>query len=121
MNMNQQAIDHAVLDAIRSLQLPDNDDLVGQIVQTYFDDSAELMLLLSDAVRENECETVRSAAHSLKSCSGNVGARQVVDLARRLEMAGRNGKEAEFEPLFVELQIELARAVDELDAMVVAA
>ena len=60
MNMNQQAIDHAVLDAIRSLQLPDNDDLVGQIVQTYFDDSAELMLMLSDAVRANECETVRS-------------------------------------------------------------
>lgn len=121
MNMHKQAIDHAVLDAIRALQLPDNEDLVGQIVQTYINDSADLMLMLAEAVRKGESEGVRAAAHSLKSCSGNVGARQVVDIARRLEMAGRQDERNEFEAVLVELKIELARAVDELDEMIIAA
>lgn len=121
MQFPKPPIDHAVLDSIRSLQLPDSNDLVGQIVTTYIDDSADLMLQLAEAVRASDCERVRAAAHSLKSSSGNVGARQVVDLARQLEMAGRQDEPAQFEALFLELQIELSRAVIELDTMVVAA
>jgi len=119
MKIHKQAIDHAVLDAIRALQLPDSEDLVGQIVQTYIDDSADLMLMLGESVRKCDSEGVRAAAHSLKSCSGNVGARQVVEIARRLEMAGREDKNDEFAAALVELQIELTRAVAELDEMVV--
>lgn len=121
MQLPKPPIDHAVLDSIRSLQLPDSSDLVGQILRTYIDDSADLMLAIAAAVREADGERVRSAAHSLKSSSGNVGAKQVVDLARRLEMAGRENEPEEFEALFLELQIELSRAVAELDTMVVAA
>lgn len=121
MQIPKSPIDHSVLDSIRSLQLPDSNDLVAQIVRTYIDDSADLMLGLAEAVRGSDCERVRAAAHSLKSSSGNVGARPVVDLARRLETAGREKNSAEFEPLFLELQIELSRAVAELDMMVFAA
>lgn len=121
MEIPKPPIDHAVLDAIRSLQLPDSNDLVGQIVRTYIDDSADLMQILAEAVRDSDCERVRAAAHSLKSSSGNVGAKQVVDLARRLEMVGKEDEPSAFEALFVELQIELSRAVAELDVMVIAA
>jgi hypothetical protein len=42
-----------------------------------------------------------------------------VEIARRLEMAGREDKNDEFAAALVELQIELTRAVAELDEMVV--
>ena len=121
MELHTQAIDRSVLEAIRSLQLPDADDLVGQIIETYIGESADLMSALGDAVRELDSERVRACSHTLKSSSGNVGARRVVDLARQLEMAARDAKDGDFESLFVELQIERARAVQELDLMMMAA
>ena len=118
MTNENPPIDHDVLDAIRSLQIPQSEDLVEQIIQTYIEDSAALVSLLEHAVTHSDSEGIRASAHSLKSCSGNVGARQVVELSRHLEMLGREGNLRTVGSVLSELQGELSRAIAELKSMV---
>lgn len=117
MSAEGTAIDQSILESIRSLQSPEGEDLVARIVRNYIVESARLIGRIADAVRNSDGEGVRAGAHSLKSCSGNVGARKVVELSRRLEMDGRNGALQDSGNALSALQVELTRAVSELERL----
>jgi len=66
------------------------------------------------AVQEGDLARVASVAHSLKGASGNLGARLVAEVSKRLEHAGRSGDAAqmladvsELEARFVEAEAAL--------------
>ncbi len=63
-------------------------DAVAEIVTIYLDESDELRARLMDAVAAQDPQGVARAAHSLKSTSHQLGARQLGDVCGQLEAAG---------------------------------
>ena len=85
------SIDQSVLDVIRDMEDEDDPDMLADIIGMYLDMSAELLQTLQTAVAKKDAESIRVAAHTLKSSSANVGARVLADLCRELEELGRSG------------------------------
>ena len=89
--IGREVIDSAALEAIRSLQSDAAPRLLAQVVQMYLDSTPALIEQLQIGMDGSDYETVRTAAHSLKSSSANLGAKTLADLCRRVEMAARAG------------------------------
>ncbi len=83
---NEDAMfDPSALAAIRQLHPLGGEDLVARIVRLYETEAPKLIDRLHSAMRGADAEEIRRAAHSLKSCSGNVGAMRVAKLCKELE------------------------------------
>ena len=116
MSANDHAIDPSVLEQIRAIAPPDQ-DLVGNIIKLFIDESERLKQCLVAAVNDGDCEAVREYAHSLKSCSANVGALRVATLSHELESAGRNAEKPRLVELLTDLVDDLEKATAELKGM----
>ncbi len=77
------SIDADVLSALRAL--PNGNVRIQRIFKTYLETSLLLVTQLHDAAPNNDGETVRQSAHSLKSSSANVGALRLAQLCGELE------------------------------------
>jgi HPt (histidine-containing phosphotransfer) domain-containing protein len=77
------------LQAIRDLGGTSN--LLEQIVRLYFDTTPSLIANLKTALAASDLDGIRSAAHSLKSGSANLGARDLAQMCAKLEAAARTG------------------------------
>jgi HPt (histidine-containing phosphotransfer) domain-containing protein len=66
-------------------------DFIGELVATYCDETPQLIAKLQHALKENDADTFRQAAHSIKSTSNTFGALSLGDMAKELEMLGRAG------------------------------
>jgi len=64
---------------------------LGELIDTYFNDAAELLATMRRALADGSVEEFRRAAHSLKSNSANLGAMKLSALAKELEMMGKAG------------------------------
>jgi signal transduction histidine kinase/DNA-binding response OmpR family regulator/HPt (histidine-containing phosphotransfer) domain-containing protein len=85
------AIDQSALNIIRDMADEDYPDILNEIIGLYLESAPELIQSLQTAVAGNDAESMRSAAHTLKSSSVNVGALILGDLCRELEEMGRAG------------------------------
>jgi signal transduction histidine kinase/DNA-binding response OmpR family regulator/HPt (histidine-containing phosphotransfer) domain-containing protein len=86
----ESAIDQSVLDTIRDMADEDDPDMLAEIIGLYLDKAPELLQALQSAVTNNDAESLRIAAHTLKSSSANLGARVLADLCKELEVMGRS-------------------------------
>jgi HPt (histidine-containing phosphotransfer) domain-containing protein len=66
-------------------------EFLGELLQTYFDDSPRQMEAMHAALAQGNAEDFRRAAHSLKSNSANFGAMALSRLAKGLEDLGKAG------------------------------
>lgn len=66
-------------------------DFIGELVNTYSEETPKLLSELKTALAEKNCETFRRAAHSIKSTSNSLGATKFGELAKELEYMGRDG------------------------------
>ncbi|MFK7927149.1 MAG: Hpt domain-containing protein [Myxococcota bacterium] len=66
--------------------------LMTEILQMYESTAAMDVEELSQAVEDGNVDTVVRRAHAIKGASGNVGADAVMDVAGRIERAGRDGE-----------------------------
>jgi HPt (histidine-containing phosphotransfer) domain-containing protein len=78
-------LDPSALDRIKTLQQPGKPDILLNLFDQYLENSPRLLNSLKTAVENNNPETVRMAAHSLKSASANVGAMETSELCKALE------------------------------------
>ncbi len=85
------SIDQAVLDVIRDMEDEDDPDMLAEIIGLYLNQAPELLQAQQTAIVNEDAESLRIAAHTLKSSSANVGARVLADLCRELEELGRAG------------------------------
>lgn len=82
------AIDSHIFDALKQ-EL--GEEFLQELVGTYCQDSAQQLLNLNKALDNGDIEGFIRAAHSLKSASLTFGALAFGDLARELELSGRDG------------------------------
>jgi len=66
-------------------------DFVRQVIDTYLEDSPQLLAALRQALAGGDAETARRAVHSLKSNSASVGAGGLAEQAREAEQLAKAG------------------------------
>lgn len=64
-------------------------DFVGELVDTYCEETPGLLLALQEALDRTDADAFRRIAHSIKSSSASLGALNLAALARELEELGR--------------------------------
>ena len=87
---HSDVLDGRMLHEISLLQQPGKPDLVQHIVDIYLSDSPRLLEEMEAAAASGDFETLYRNAHTFKSSSAHIGAHKVSELARELEMCGRN-------------------------------
>jgi signal transduction histidine kinase/DNA-binding response OmpR family regulator/HPt (histidine-containing phosphotransfer) domain-containing protein len=86
---DETPIDHRALMNIAALQRPGSPPILQKVISLYFQSSGELLEKLRQGLEQGDADTTRRAAHTLKSSSANLGARQLASLSQELEEAGR--------------------------------
>ena len=100
-------INPAVLDGIRALDDNGSQGLFGKVLSLYLFDSPKLVEGILSAVEKGDGESLRRAAHTLKSSSANVGANDLPELCRKIEEMARAGEiPASGDPLLGRLEEE---------------
>ncbi len=87
-----EAVDLSALLELRKLQSPGKPDVVARVLDRFYDESAERLTALRQALATDDAPRFERAAHALKGIAGTVGAREVADLAVQLELTGREGR-----------------------------
>jgi PAS domain S-box-containing protein len=70
-------------------------DFIGEVIQVFNEDAPQLLQEMQRALTDQDADLFRRAAHSLKSNSAQFGALKLSELAKELEMAGKEGRLAE--------------------------
>ncbi len=86
------AINTAFLDQFRELDPSGGTELIRSILQVYLDTSGEGIERVERATGDGDAESLRQAAHGLKSSSANVGAEHLSAVLKLLEQHGQDGK-----------------------------
>jgi len=79
-------------------------DALRRLFESYVESTADILKSFREGVGRHDATLVQQAAHDLASTSGNFGAVQVHDLARRLELACRTGADREIWQLTEEIE-----------------
>ena len=108
------ALNLKFLDQLRELDPSGGMGLARRILQIYLDSSGTSMAQIEQAIAASDVETLRRAAHSLKSSSANVGAETLSGLFKQLEGLGKDGKLEQAGRAFPATRREYAQAVNEI-------
>jgi signal transduction histidine kinase/CheY-like chemotaxis protein len=88
---DRRPITDAVLDetTFASLKATVGADFLGELIETYLEDSPQRLAEMQRALAANDLDSLRRAAHSLKSNSHNFGALALAEHANALEWMAR--------------------------------
>lgn len=93
----------------------DNDfELFTELSELFFDDSASLMDKIRDSIDNNDHESLRKAAHTLKGAVANFAAQGAYEAASALEMTGRNMELTGAAEQYAELKSEIESVIAEM-------
>ena len=87
--MNNSALDLSVFNDLKEMV---GDDFIGELLNTFLEETPQLITSMQNALLKNDVETFRRLAHSLKSNGASFGAQALSDQARALELLGRAGQ-----------------------------
>jgi two-component system sensor histidine kinase/response regulator len=83
-------LDQRVLQGIRALEGAGNGGLLRRVIDLYLRDSPQLLGQMAEAMRRRDGQTLRAAAHSLKSSSSHLGATRLAGMCKALEARVRD-------------------------------
>ena len=85
---------HAVIDDVvfQNLKEMVGEDFIGELIDTFLDESPKLITDLQRSLTKKDIETFRRCAHSLKSNSASFGAQTLAVQAKELEALAREKK-----------------------------
>lgn len=110
-------IDQAALEAIASLQVSGDNELLRNVIQIYLSHSQTLIQKLGEAVAADDAMGIMEAAHTLKSSSAQLGAARLAKVLFELEAMGRNRETSEAPRLFLQARLELEAARTALESV----
>lgn len=110
-------VDWSVLNSFGEMMGESAGEFVDDLILTFITNAEELRDALETSYRGGSREGFQRAAHTLKSTSGNVGAKRLMEICRRLEEAAREDRMQEITPPEVDqVQTALHEAGKELRA-----
>ena len=90
--LQDAVLDRQALGRIRALHRPGGPNLLAKVLGLYSSSSLALTDAMRAAATSHDAESIRQAAHALKSSSANVGAMAFADLCKEVELAAAAGK-----------------------------
>lgn len=106
-----QVIDKTTFEELKQMS---GAEFINELVDTFLEDAPKLAKELQAALEAGNADSFRRAAHSLKSNAATFGAGQLADLAKELEMLGRENRLAETRDRLKALEEALSSACNEL-------
>ena len=82
-------IDEKTFDELKQMS---GAEFINELIDTFLDDSPRLIEEMESALKVNNVDSFRRAAHSLKSNAATFGANELFALAKELEMLGKENK-----------------------------
>ncbi len=108
------SIDHATFDELRQIS---GAEFINELIDTFLDDAPKLLAEMKSALESGSADSFRRAAHSLKSNAATFGADPLSQLAKELEVLGRENRLAETGSRLGALEEALASACEELKGL----
>lgn len=87
-----EVIDMQVLAQLRQMKPKDGDELVQKVIGLFLDTAPKQIQGIHEAWLARDCVLAHYAAHNLKSASANVGAVQLAEMSRAIEVAAQEAK-----------------------------
>ena len=115
---SRSVINQHALDNIRALSANGGEALVQRVIHAYVDDAPQHLRTLRDAIRALNTNTMRSAAHSLKSSSANVGADTLAQLCKEMEALGRSASTEGASGILIDMEQEFQVVRHSLSAII---
>jgi HPt (histidine-containing phosphotransfer) domain-containing protein len=84
-------LDPAVIDSLRQLSVPDEPDVLTEVLKLFLDEAPPRIARLRNAWTAGNIEEVQRIAHSLKGSAGNIGAHGLFEVCKTLDDLGRSG------------------------------
>jgi HPt (histidine-containing phosphotransfer) domain-containing protein len=104
--MSESVIDIPTFNGLREVG---DADFINELIDTFLEDAPHMLNELRQSLEENNAERFRRTAHSLKSNSNTFGALVLADLAKELELIGRDNQLDRVDDKLQELSTEYAR------------
>ncbi len=111
------SVNQKFLEQLRDLDPSGGMGLARQIMQVYLDSTGQLVDQAEQAIVADDAETLRFAAHSLKSSSANVGAETLSGLFMQLEGLAKEGRMSDARVLVDSVRREYELARHEINAL----
>jgi len=86
----EDPLDRDTLENLFDLQLEGEPELLGELLDTFFDDTTRRLTDLREATSRGDAQAVEQAAHALKGSCANIGAKRMLQVCEDLEEAGRS-------------------------------
>lgn len=77
------------MNTFNALKEATGDDFIIELIDTFLADAPDLIAQMKTALANNDIETFRRAAHSMKSNAATFGAAELSNLAKELEGIAR--------------------------------
>ncbi len=103
--MNKPAIDPAIFAQMRDLM----EDSLSDFIITYLGSTPKLIQQIDHALACGDKQKLANSAHQIKGGSGSIGALQVFELAKQIEMAGKQENVDGVDDLVSRLKTEFER------------
>jgi signal transduction histidine kinase/HPt (histidine-containing phosphotransfer) domain-containing protein/PleD family two-component response regulator len=104
-------LEEAIKKALFSLLGEDEQEIIAELIEAYGDESINLINVLREAVSNSDAKSLKSAAHSLKSSSGNLGASELARLCQTLEQQAQNNDLTDSASIFAQVEVEYQRVI----------
>src|SRR3954447_10796582 len=111
-------LDRQVLDQLGTLRTNGRPELLARTIDLYLVESPKLVQKLKQAASANDAPEIARSAHSLKSCSANVGATLLSRYCADIEASARRSDTKEARSLFAKVETEHGRVQSALSAEV---
>ena len=82
-------IDEKTFDELKQMS---GAEFINELIDTFLEDSPKLIEEMESALKANNVDSFRRAAHSLKSNAATFGASELFALAKEMEMLGKENK-----------------------------
>jgi two-component system, sensor histidine kinase and response regulator len=90
-SIHEDPLDSDVLAGLRELLQDGEPDLLAELVEMFVSDTGPRLAALREAVESGDASGVKRTAHAVKGSAGNMGARNMSNLAADLEDIGASG------------------------------
>ncbi|NEV62437.1 ATP-binding protein [Thiorhodococcus minor] len=110
-------LDPAVLKAIRDLAQPGAPDPLASVIALYRESAPALLAQLREGLRTRQGESVRTAAHTLKSSSASLGAHALATTSAAIEGLAREQRLEQVPDLLNRAESELEAVLSAFDTL----
>jgi HPt (histidine-containing phosphotransfer) domain-containing protein len=112
-----ELLDPAALENLRQL-VGGDDSFLAELIVTFLGEAPQLLADLRAGIERGNADSVRLAAHSLKSNAADFGAIAFSNLCKELEMLGRSGMLDNAGDLLMKAENEYSKVKAALEAII---